>query len=61
MKKVVNTLMENTQQQFAGKTLVVGLGVTGMSVVRFLAARGEAVAITDTRDIPPGLDELKEK
>ncbi|MBT8439219.1 MAG: UDP-N-acetylmuramoyl-L-alanine--D-glutamate ligase, partial [Gammaproteobacteria bacterium] len=52
--------MENTLQQFAGKTLVVGLGVTGMSVVRFLAERGEAVAVTDTRDIPPGLDELKE-
>lgn len=60
MEKAVNKLMENTQQKFAGKTLVVGLGVTGMSVVRFLAERGEAVAITDTRDIPPGLDELKE-
>jgi UDP-N-acetylmuramoylalanine--D-glutamate ligase len=61
MESAVNKLMENTQQQFAGKTLVVGLGVTGMSVVRFLAERGEAVAVTDTRDIPPGLDELKEQ
>ena len=61
MGKAVNKLMDNSQQQFAGKTLVVGLGVTGMSVVRFLAERGEAVAVTDTRDIPPGLDELKEQ
>ena len=60
MEKALNKLMENTKQQFAGKTLIVGLGVTGMSVVRFLAARGESVAVTDTRDIPPGLDELKE-
>ncbi len=60
MKKALNKQMENTQQQFAGKTLVVGLGLTGMSVVRFLVARGEAVAVTDSRDIPPGLDELKQ-
>jgi len=61
MEEAINKLMESTQPQFAGKTLVVGLGVTGMSVVRFLVSRGEAVAVTDTRDIPPGLDELKEQ
>ncbi len=60
MEKAIDKLMENAQQKFAGKTLVVGLGVTGMSVVRFLVSRGEAVAVTDTRDIPPGLDELRE-
>lgn len=41
------------------KTLVVGLGKTGLSCARFLRARGEAVAITDSRDLPPGLDELR--
>lgn len=53
------TSMPNVNEKFAGKTLVVGLGKTGLSVVRFLAARGESVAVTDSRDLPPGLDELR--
>ena len=40
------------------ETLVVGLGVTGLSVLRFLRARGVAVAVTDSRTNPPGRDEL---
>jgi UDP-N-acetylmuramoylalanine--D-glutamate ligase len=40
-------------------TLVVGLGKTGLSVVRYLRALGEAVVVVDSRDIPPGLSVLK--
>ena len=40
-------------------TLVVGLGKTGLSVVRYLRAQGEAVIMVDSRDIPPGLNDLK--
>lgn len=40
-------------------TLVVGLGVTGLSVVKFLRARGETVVVTDSRDNPPGKVELE--
>jgi len=40
-------------------TLVVGLGKTGLSVVRHLRALGEAVVVVDSRDIPPGLNDLK--
>jgi UDP-N-acetylmuramoylalanine--D-glutamate ligase len=40
-------------------TLVVGLGKTGLSVVRYLHALGEAVIVVDSRDIPPGLNILK--
>ncbi len=40
-------------------TLVVGLGKTGLSVVRYLRALGEAVIVVDSRDIPPGLSTLK--
>ena len=40
-------------------TLVVGLGKTGLSVVRYLRALGEAVIVVDSRDIPPGLKDLK--
>ncbi|MES9959889.1 MAG: UDP-N-acetylmuramoyl-L-alanine--D-glutamate ligase [Sedimenticola sp.] len=42
-----------------GKTLVVGLGKTGLSCARFLATRDVPVAITDSREQPPGLDELR--
>ena len=40
-------------------TLVVGLGKTGLSVVRYLRALGETVIVVDSRDIPPGLSTLK--
>jgi UDP-N-acetylmuramoylalanine--D-glutamate ligase len=41
------------------ETLVVGLGATGLSVVRHLVALGQRVVVTDTRENPPGLEELK--
>ena len=37
------------------KTLVVGLGKTGLSCVRYLRARGVRTAVTDSRERPPGL------
>jgi len=40
-------------------TLVVGLGKTGLSVVRYLRAIGEAVIVVDSRDLPPGLSIIK--
>ncbi len=40
-------------------TLVVGLGQTGLACARFLAKQGERFAVADSRDIPPGIDELK--
>lgn len=39
-------------------SIVVGLGKTGASCVRYLAKRGVSVAVTDTRREPPGLAEL---
>ena len=46
----------NSRQSY---TLVVGLGVTGLSVVKFLSARGDRVIVVDTREVPPGCEELK--
>ena len=40
------------------RNLVVGLGKTGLSAARWLHARGEAVAVTDSRAAPPGLAAL---
>lgn len=42
-------------------TLVVGLGKTGLSCVRFLVANQVPVAVTDSRENPPCLDDLSEE
>jgi UDP-N-acetylmuramoylalanine-D-glutamate ligase len=39
--------------------IVVGLGKSGMSLVRFLANRGTSFAVADTRENPPELATLK--
>jgi UDP-N-acetylmuramoylalanine--D-glutamate ligase len=39
--------------------IVVGLGKSGMSLVRFLADRGVAFAVADTRETPPELETLR--
>jgi UDP-N-acetylmuramoylalanine--D-glutamate ligase len=39
-------------------SVVVGLGKTGASCVRYLAKRGDRVSATDSRLAPPGLKEL---
>ena len=41
------------------KVLVLGLGETGLSSVRWLAAQGARLSVADTRENPPGLDTLK--
>ncbi|SFR73349.1 UDP-N-acetylmuramoylalanine--D-glutamate ligase [Marinobacter daqiaonensis] len=41
------------------RTLVVGLGKTGLSCVRYLTGLGREVSVADSRARPPGLDELK--
>ncbi|MCU7814377.1 MAG: UDP-N-acetylmuramoyl-L-alanine--D-glutamate ligase [Candidatus Thiodiazotropha sp. (ex Rostrolucina anterorostrata)] len=51
-----------TQQETKpGKTLIVGLGVTGLSCVRHLAAQGISLAVTDSREQPPGLEALRKE
>jgi UDP-N-acetylmuramoylalanine--D-glutamate ligase len=41
------------------RTLVVGLGETGLSVARFLSGQGVPVAVVDSREHPPGLERLR--
>lgn len=45
----------------AGRTIVVGLGITGLSCVRYFVRNGEGerLAVADTRSAPPGLDTLR--
>lgn len=41
------------------KDLVVGLGATGLSIARYLRRSDGIAAFYDSRDEPPGIDELK--
>jgi UDP-N-acetylmuramoylalanine--D-glutamate ligase len=48
-------------QQATGSpfSVIVGLGRTGVSAARHLAARGHRVVVTDSRAAPPGLADLR--
>ncbi len=39
--------------------LVLGLGETGLSALRWLSAQGARLTVADTRDNPPGIEALK--
>ncbi|MEG3592180.1 MAG: UDP-N-acetylmuramoyl-L-alanine--D-glutamate ligase [Pseudomonadota bacterium] len=41
------------------KTVIIGLGETGLSVARYLAKKDVTFAVFDTRDSPPKLDDFK--
>ncbi len=56
--------MRNTAHRMAdktGRTLIIGLGKTGLSCARYLVARGVEVAVADSRTEPPGLAALREE
>lgn len=57
-------IIKNLISRFAldprrAKVLVVGLGVTGLSVAKYLSKLGFNFAVVDSRDNPPGLRELR--
>lgn len=41
------------------KTLIAGLGQTGLSAARYLVRQGRVVRVVDTRETPPGLAALR--
>ncbi|MGV8933176.1 MAG: UDP-N-acetylmuramoyl-L-alanine--D-glutamate ligase [Gallionellaceae bacterium] len=49
-------------KQWADKSvLVLGLGETGLSLVRWLTAQGACVRVADSRDNPPSLESLQKE
>lgn len=44
-----------------GRRLVVGLGISGRAIARFLSARGESFAMADTRAEPPGVEAFRQR
>lgn len=59
MTRAMNKPDKNTLNKYSS-ALVIGLGVTGFSVVRYLKARGLEVLVIDSRDEPPLAAKLKE-
>ena len=39
--------------------LILGLGSSGLAMARWCAAQGARITVADTRELPPGLDQLK--
>lgn len=53
MTQTADNLMNRTDNHRQFDSIVVGLGLTGLSCARFLASRGERVAVADSRAAPP--------
>jgi UDP-N-acetylmuramoylalanine--D-glutamate ligase len=49
-----------TKIELKNKDLVLGLGVTGLSVARYLRRNDRDATFIDSRDEPPGVDELSD-
>ncbi|HYE35825.1 UDP-N-acetylmuramoyl-L-alanine--D-glutamate ligase [Methylocaldum sp.] len=56
----VNPLDKLGLDRRSARVLIFGLGKTGLSVARFLVKQGIEFAVTDTREWPPYLAELRE-
>ena len=52
--------MNAAKKKAPDKDLVFGLGTTGLSIARYLQRAGRDARFIDTRDEPPGVDELEE-
>ena len=55
----MHAAMNDTLIASSDTPLVVGLGSTGLSCVRFFRRRGIPCAVVDSRDTPPGLEVLQ--
>ena len=50
-----------TEINLSGDVVVVGLGLTGLSVVRYLCGKDVLPVVVDSRENPPGAQELQEQ
>jgi len=56
---MVATMIPDNDNKKQPYTLVVGLGKTGLSIVHYLKSLGENVVVVDSREHPPGLEEVQ--
>ncbi len=55
------TAMVTDSQVKTGYVLVVGLGMTGLSVIRHQKSKGNEVVVVDSREQPPMLEQVKQE
>ena len=53
-QNIANSIAKNT-----AKSVIVGLGTTGLSVARYLQSENRDFAVVDSRENPPNADDLK--
>lgn len=53
--------MANSMQPHNQRNLVIGLGLTGYSVVKHLVQAGAQVTVADSRELPPYLQQVKDE
>ena len=58
---MTSVAMDNRVAAAQGKTVVVGLGKTGLSCARYLRQQGVDVVVVDSRAEPPGLELLQQE
>lgn len=61
LAKGITERQANSSVRQNHRTLIVGLGSTGLSCARLLARENIPLAVTDTRERPPGLVALKDE
>ncbi|MEX2353407.1 MAG: UDP-N-acetylmuramoyl-L-alanine--D-glutamate ligase, partial [Gammaproteobacteria bacterium] len=61
MAAATTTLIDAMKEQIRKyDAVIIGLGKTGLSCVRFLAGQGISIAVIDSRNEPPELESLKQ-
>ena len=43
------------------RRVIIGLGVTGLSVARYFSRQGLSFSVADSRELPPGLDQFRKE
>lgn len=62
MSTALATVAVPTPLEYAGRrALVVGLGESGLAMAQWLAFKGASLRVADSRQAPPGLDDLKQR
>ncbi len=61
MSCAAENMSDMNKQDLYFDTVIVGLGLTGLSCARYLAGKGVKVAITDSRENPPQLGTLQQE
>ncbi|MEM7465725.1 MAG: UDP-N-acetylmuramoyl-L-alanine--D-glutamate ligase [Pseudomonadota bacterium] len=59
--ELVTTIFNMQESEQKRRTIVLGTGLSGVSVARFLNTRGEDFVVADTRENPPNEDKISQE